>query len=186
MLLQTFSILVLIFQNFQIEVRERDQSVHDDLIKAIVADMQTNCSGSHRRYKNEYLEDNCKKRLNFRKMHHPDCLPHSDDGKWAHGGLSRYDHLQKVREALAAALFPSDCLTLLVVQHLWDSSQVLQSSNRAGENQPQARGGVWVAPLLHMAKTACKERCYREYLGYMGRCLLCKLHSGRRGWRRRR
>ena len=45
-----------------------EKMYYNYLIIEIVADMQTNCSGSHGSYKNMYQEDKSRERLNFRKM----------------------------------------------------------------------------------------------------------------------
>ena len=85
-------------------------------------------------------------------------VPATVDGKLA----------AKVKEALAAAPNPTGCTTLVREQPGPSVKQQLVKSNP----RPREVCGRELCPYA-MAKTACKERCYWESVGYMGRCLRC-------------
>jgi hypothetical protein len=85
-------------------------------------------------------------------------VPASEGGKLA----------GKVREALAAAPDPTGCATLVREQPGPSVKQALVRSNPL----PREVCGRELCPFA-MAGEACRERCYRESVGYMGRCLRC-------------
>ena len=82
----------------------------------------------------------------------------------------------KVKEALAAAPNPTGCTTLVREQPGPSVKQQLVKSNP----RPRQVCGRVLCPYA-MAKTACKERCYRESVGYMGRCLRCAARQRQEG-----
>ena len=75
---------------------------------------------------------------------------------------------EKVREALAAAPNPTGCSTLVREQPGPSIKQQLVRSNP----RPREECGRELCPF-RMAGEKCRERCYREGIGYMGRCLRC-------------
>ena len=82
----------------------------------------------------------------------------------------------KVREALAAAPDPTGCKTLVVEQPGPSVRQGLVRSD------PLPRGSCG-RPLCPWAKTEeeCRMRCFREGVGYVGRCRRCYLSQVKEG-----
>ena len=74
----------------------------------------------------------------------------------------------KVKEALAAAPNPTGCSTLVREQPGPSIKQQLVKSNPL----PREECGRELCPF-RMGGEKCRERCYREGVGYMGRCLRC-------------
>jgi hypothetical protein len=74
----------------------------------------------------------------------------------------------RVREALAAAPDPTGCATLVREQPGPSVKQALVRSNP----RPREECGRPLCPYA-MAGESCRQRCYRESVGYMGRCRRC-------------
>ena len=83
---------------------------------------------------------------------------------------------EKVRQALAAAPNPTGCSTLVREQPGPSIKQQLVSSNP----RPREECGRDLCPF-RMAGEKCRERCYREGIGYMGRCLRCAEQQRQQG-----
>lgn len=75
---------------------------------------------------------------------------------------------EKVKEALAAAPNPSGCTTLVREQPGPSVKQQLVRSNP----RPREECGRELCPYK-VAGQNCHERCYRDGVGYMGRCVRC-------------
>ena len=82
----------------------------------------------------------------------------------------------KVREALAADPSPTGCLTLVREQPGPSVKQQLVRSNP----RPREECGRNLCPF-RMAGEKCRERCYREGVGYIGRCVRCAEEQRQQG-----
>ena len=83
---------------------------------------------------------------------------------------------EKVKEALAAAPNPTGCSTLVREQPGPSVKQQLVKSNP----RPREECGRNLCPF-RMSGEKCRERCYREGVGYMGRCLRCAEEQRQQG-----
>ena len=83
---------------------------------------------------------------------------------------------EKVKVALAAAPNPTGCSTLVREQPGPSVKQQLVSSNP----RPREECGRNLCPF-RMSGEKCRERCYREGVGYMGRCLRCAEEQRQQG-----
>ena len=83
---------------------------------------------------------------------------------------------EKVKEALAAAPNPTGCSTLVREQPGPSVKQQLVSSNP----RPREECGRNLCPF-RMSGEKCLQRCYREGVGYMGRCLRCAEEQRQQG-----
>ena len=75
---------------------------------------------------------------------------------------------EKVKEALAAAPNPSGCKTLVREQPGPSVKQALVRSNP----KPRETCGRNLCPYARTGDK-CRQRCYKDSISYMGRCLRC-------------